>query len=96
VAVKYGYQVRREAEDAAREPDVGQRGLVGADGLQQPLDGVEVAEALGVRDASDRGVCPAVAGLDRRSGRRGQEVEALAGRRRVSAPRVRLKPRPPV
>jgi len=35
-------------------------------------------------------------GLDRRSGRRGQEVEALAGRRRVSAPRVRLKPRPPV
>ena len=32
----------------------------------------------------------AICGLDRRSGRRGQEVEALAGRRRVSAPRVRL------
>ena len=34
--------------------------------------------------------------LDRRSGHRGQEVEALAGRRRVSATRVRLKPRPPM
>ena len=41
--------------------DVGQRGLVGADRLHQPLDGFEVAVALVVRDAADRGVRPAVA-----------------------------------
>jgi hypothetical protein len=57
---------------------------------------VKVAQRCGGSGVSRDGPSVERGGLDRRSGRRGQEVEALAGRRRVSAPRVRLKPRPPV